>query len=104
MSDVALLLFQVSTSIMPSPGAAEALLHPVPQAACRPSPNEIIVCAKDPNIYRLPKAGPLPDDPGLPQAEWRLFGNAKMGVHGTQRSLPNGASAPAAMVTIKVPF
>lgn len=104
MPDVALLLLQVSTSMMPAPGAGEALLHPVPQATCHPSPNEIVVCAKDPDTYRLPKAGPLPDNPILPQAEWRLFGNAKMGVHGTQRAMPNGASAPAAMVTIKVPF
>lgn len=104
VSEVALLLLQVSTSVAPTPSAGEALLHPVPQAACQPSSNEIVVCAKDPDTYRLPKAGLLPDNPILPQAEWRLFGNARMGVHGTQRSLPNGASVPAAMVTIKVPF
>ncbi len=103
MSDVALLLLQISTAVAP-PSAGEALLHPVPEAHCRPSPNEIIVCAKDPDTYRLPKGGPLPDNPVLPTAEWHLFGDTKMNLHGTQRSMPQGASSPAAMVTIKVPF
>ncbi|WP_019833352.1 hypothetical protein [Sphingomonas sp. PR090111-T3T-6A] len=106
MSEVALLLLQVSTSMASPPAnAGEILLHPVPEAACRPSANEITVCAKSPDTYRLPKGGPSTDPATtLPQAEWRLFGNTKMNVHASQRSLPQGASVPAAMVTIKMPF
>jgi hypothetical protein len=103
--NVSLLLLQAATSVAPSAMApGDRLLHPVEPSTCHPSANEIVVCGKDKDAYRLPKAGPLPDDPILPKAEWKLFGDATMNVHGEQRSLPQGASAPAAMVTIKIPF
>lgn len=63
-----------------------------------------MVCAKDQDAYRLHGAGPQVE-PILPaKAEWRLFGNTKMGVHGEERTLPGVGSAPAAMVTVTVPF
>jgi hypothetical protein len=106
VSSVVLLLFQAAVSITPPPAEPDdRLLHPVQPSTCRPSPDEIVVCGHDADAYRLPKAGPLPDNPILPKAEWKLFGDTKMGVHAEQRTLPNGGgSAPAAMVTIKVPF
>jgi hypothetical protein len=106
VSSVALLLFQAAVSIAPTPGAPdERLLHPVQPSTCHPAPNEIVVCGRDADVYRLPKAGPLPDNPILPKAEWKLFGDTTMGVNAAQRVLPNsGRRAPAAMVTVKVPF
>jgi hypothetical protein len=43
------------------------------------------------------------DVTALPKAEWRLFGNTRMGVAAAQSSV-GGFSAPAAKVTITVPF
>ncbi len=103
MCKVALLLLQVAISIAPAPDASERLLHPVPPSACRPSSNEIVVCGRDADTYRLPKTGTTPEATGLPKAEWRLFGVTRIDVHGTQRTLASG-SAPAAMVTVKLPF
>jgi hypothetical protein len=94
MHGVALLLLQTAT-----PAPDTQLLHPVPPAHCQPSPNEITVCGQDPDRYRLPKTGPMQESAGLPKAEWRLFGDARMDVHATQRAL-----APAVMVTVKIPF
>ncbi len=100
---VALLLLQTTTTIASASRTDQRLLHPVPPANCNPSPNEIVVCGTDADTYRLPKVGPSPEVTVLPKAEWRLSGNAKMTVHGSERTV-GGFSAPAAMVTIKVPF
>jgi hypothetical protein len=64
---------------------------------------EIVVCAKDADSYRLPKPLPPPDLKGPPKAEWGLIGDAKVDAHGEQRSL-GGIPAPAAMVTVTIPF
>lgn len=101
MPGFALLMLQAaSTMTVPD----ERLLHPVPPRHCEGSAGEIVVCAKDQDAYRLHGSGPQ-IEPTLPaKAEWRLFGDTKMNVHGEQRSLPGVGSAPAAMVTITVPF
>lgn len=108
MSSVALILLQAAATIAPAPPAEpdDRLLHPVPPPPhCTSSTNEIVVCAKDQNSYRLSQSGPQFDTSGaLPKAEWKIFGNAKMGVEATQRTLPGVGSAPAATVTLKVPF
>lgn len=103
MAVVALLLLQATSTIVPAPSMDQRLLHPVPPTTCNPSPTEIVVCGKDIDSYRLPKTGPSPDVTALPKAEWRLFGNAKMTAHGSERTV-GGFSAPAAMATISVPF
>jgi hypothetical protein len=101
---VSLFLLQAASALVsPAPASDERLLHPVPSATCHPSANEIVVCAKDVDTYRLPKPGPPPDIKGPPKAEWGLFGDAKMNVHGSQRSI-GGIPAPAAMVTVTIPF
>lgn len=105
MPPFALLMLQVATAAAPPAGAGESLLHPVtPESHCDASSSQIVVCARDRDAYRLPAIGPVPA-PGdqLPRAEWRLFGNTKVGVSAAQRSV-GGFSAPAAMVTVTVPF
>jgi hypothetical protein len=97
-----LLLFQLAATSGPLlPDASTA--PTVSQRDCAPDARQIVVCAKDRDTYRLPKTGPAIEAPLLPKAEWRLFGDAKMGVHGEERSV-GGWSAPAAMATITVPF
>lgn len=100
---VALLLFQSTASIAAPPPAEQRLLHPAPPVSCNPAANEIVVCGKDADTYRLHKVGPSAEETILPKAEWRLFGNSKMTVHGSERAL-GSASAPAAMATISIPF
>jgi hypothetical protein len=108
MPGYALLLLQAaSTATAPaaSPAPNEALLHPVaPRQQCDQSASAIVVCAKDQDAYRLHGAGPQIEPTVPTKAEWRLFGDTKMSVHAEQRSLPGVGSAPAAMVTVTVPF
>jgi hypothetical protein len=105
MPGLALLMLQVAAATTaPSSGPDERLLQPVPPKHCDGSSSEIVVCAKDQDAYRLHAVGPDIEPTGtLPKAEWRLFGDTKMGVHADQRSV-GGFSAPAAMVTVTVPF
>ncbi|WP_454882826.1 hypothetical protein [Sphingomonas oryzagri] len=103
MPGFALLMLQAASTVT-TPTPDERLLHPVPPRHCEGSAGEIVVCAHDQDAYRLHGSGPQ-IEPTLPRkAEWRLFGNAKMNIHGEQRSLPGVGSAPAAMVTVTVPF
>jgi hypothetical protein len=101
----ALLMLQAAVTMAPSPAApTDGLLHPVaPVPNCKQSSGEIVVCAKDPNSYRIPNTGPEIDEPALPKAEWRLFGNAKAGVGTSQRNV-GGFPSNAVMATVKVPF
>jgi hypothetical protein len=102
MTKSALLLLQLATASGPQlpdkrpPDTA-------PQKDCRTDTHEIVVCARDKEAYRLPKVGPTVEGTLLPKAEWRLFGDAKMNVHGEQRAV-GGFTAPAAMATITIPF
>jgi hypothetical protein len=102
MPGFALLLLQASSAVtVPD----ERLLHPVPQRRCDTSGAEILVCAKDRDAYRLHGAGPAIEPTVATKAEWRLFGDTKMDVHAESRGAPGGGgSAPAAMVTVTVPF
>jgi hypothetical protein len=102
MTNLALLLLQVAAASGPAlPDSRPP--DPSAQKDCRPDAKEIVVCAKDKDAYRLPKIGPAMETPMLPKAEWKLFGDAKMNVHGEQRGF-GGMSAPAAMATITIPF
>jgi hypothetical protein len=106
MPGFALLMLQAAAATAAPPATPDQrlLLQPVPPTHCTGSSAEIVVCAKDQDAYRLHGAGPS-IEPTLPaKAEWRLFGDTKMGVHGVERTLPGGVSAPAAMVTVTVPF
>jgi hypothetical protein len=101
----ALLMLEAAVAIaQPTATPDERLLHPVMPAHCEGSNADIVVCAKNQDAYRLHSTGPQ-IEPILPaKAEWRLFGDTKMGVHGTERTLPGVGSAPAGMVTVTVPF
>jgi hypothetical protein len=105
MSSVALLLLQAATAVAPpAPAPDDRLLHPVPPPAhCDRSSTDIVVCAKDQDTYRLPKTGPEIDEPLLPKAEWKIFGNAKASVGTSQRNV-GGFPSNAVMATIKIPF
>ena len=104
MPGFALLMLQVAAATAaPSSGPDERLIHPVPPERCNHSGTEIVVCAKDQDAYRLHGSGPR-IEPTMPaKAEWRLFGDTKMSAHAEERSV-GGFSAPAAMVTVTVPF
>ena len=102
MPGFALLLLQAASAVTSDPNAL--LLHPVPPEACDRSGSDIVVCAKDREAYRLHGSGPQIEPTVPDKAEWRLFGDTKMGVHGVQRNIAPGVSAPAAMVTVTVPF
>lgn len=107
MSHVALLMLQVASAGTPAPpppsAANAALLHPVPPANCLARAQEIVVCGKDGNTYRLPQTGSVPDVAGPPKAEWKLFGDVKAGVGFQQRNV-GGIPSNAVMATIKIPF
>jgi hypothetical protein len=107
MPSVALLLLQAAASIAPAAPAEpdDRLLHPAPPPPhCTSSTNEIVVCAKDQDSYRLKPSGPQFDTAeGLPKAEWRLFGDVKGGVGFNQRNV-GGYPSNAVMATIKIPF
>jgi hypothetical protein len=97
----ALFAFQAVGAVTLPPD--ERLLHPVPPTVCDRSAMEIVVCSKNADTYRLPKPDPTFDTAGPPKAEWGLVGDAKMSLHADQRQL-GPMSAPAAMVTITIPF
>jgi hypothetical protein len=96
-------LFVLQTTSVLAARPDERLLHPVPPTACHASGEEIVVCAKSADAYRLPRHDAGPERIGMDKAERGLIGDAKIGVSAAQRTL-GGASAPAAMVTITVPF
>jgi hypothetical protein len=96
----ALLVLQTASAAAADPNV---LLHPVPPRSCEASGSDIVVCARDREEYRLHGAGPQIEPTGPAKAEWRLFGDTKMGLHAEQRS-SGGFTAPAAMVTVTVPF
>jgi len=105
MSHVALLMLQVAsagTSVPPA-AAGAALLHPVPPSNCLARDNEILVCGKDSDRYRLPQTAEQPEVSGPPKAEWKLFGDVKGGINTSQRNI-GGYPSNAVMATIKIPF
>ena len=111
MPHLALMMLQVAsaTTAPPPPptavsGTATAsLLHPVPPGRCSGKADEIVVCGKDANSYRLPQASQQFDVAGPPKAEWKLFGNATGGI-GTSQRVVGGYPSNAVMATIKIPF
>lgn len=105
MPGFALLMLQVAAATTAPPSAPDdRLLHPVQPEQCKHSGQEIVVCAKDQDAYRLHGSGPQIEPTVPTKAEWRLFGDTKMSAHGVERSVGPGVSAPAAMVTVTVPF
>jgi hypothetical protein len=106
MPTIALLILAVATVAPPDDapsGARVSLLHPAPPPTCIAKADEILVCGKDANGYRLPQLAPQPDMTGLPKAEWRLPGGAKAGINTQQRNI-GGYPSNAVMVTIAIPF
>ncbi|MBA2933243.1 hypothetical protein HZF05_03960 [Sphingomonas sp. CGMCC 1.13654] len=103
MPGFALLLLQASLAATADPHAL--LLQPVPARQCRADGSDILVCAKDRDAYRLHGAGPGIEPTVPTKAEWRLFGDATANAHGVERGVPGGGgAAPAAVVTVTVPF
>jgi len=101
MPGFALLMLQAASAVTTDPN--QLLLHPVPPEPCNRSGTDIVVCAKDQDAYRLHGSGPQVEPTMPTKAEWRLFGDTKMSAHAEERSV-GGFSAPAAMVTVTVPF
>jgi hypothetical protein len=106
MSTVALLILAVATVAPPDDAPRDAgvpLLRPAPPPTCLAKADEIVVCGKDANGYRLPQLAPQPDITGPPRAEWRLPGGAKAGINTQQRNV-GGYPSNAVMATITIPF
>ena len=75
----------------------------VPPACEKAGGDEIVVCKPRSESARY---GPRLPDAGaglLPDAEFRVFGQARLRLFGEQRGM-SGFTAPAAMVSVKVPF
>ena len=72
-------------------------------ARCDPSDNDIVVCGKqDPNQYRVRPLGPPPNGKPLPPMTAKI-GNGTIDGHASERCV-GGFCAPAAMITLKLPF
>jgi hypothetical protein len=72
-----------------------------------PDGYDIVVCGRRGDAesrHRLPQVGEAGEAPALPQAEIGLFGSVRGAIEAEQGSLPDGRSAPRAMVRVKVPF
>ncbi|WP_236554684.1 hypothetical protein [Novosphingobium sp. 9U] len=81
----------------PRPGASFTTLKPRCAAG---RPDEIVVCAGDPERNRL---RPLPDTPGLvlPRAEMQVSGNASVDLH-VESAQISGVPSNRAMVSLKI--
>lgn len=90
---------QVATAIVPG-GDEMDLAQVKPRADCAGKGDEITVCARDPNRYRMQAPAPAYADPQ--RLETHVAGGT-LSVEAEQRSLP-GASAPAAMVRFRIPL
>lgn len=102
------LMLMVQTIPVPSPQPVVGPILPkLPGAAepgCQRSDDDIVVCGKTDNEqYRLRPIGPPPNSRVMPPATIPI-GQGTADLRAVQRALPNGASAPAAMVTLKLPF
>ena len=93
----------VGPSVAPRDATPGSLREPVPPKRCGAKANEIVVCGKDPDSYRLPGNAPQSEPAGLPKAEWKVFGKATAGVGTSQRTV-GGYPSNAVMATIKIPF
>lgn len=70
---------------------------------CNPSEDDIVICdRKDVDQYRLRPLGPPPNGRPLPPMTAKL-GNGTIDGRATERCV-GGFCAPAAMVTVKLPF
>jgi len=107
MPTLALLMLEVVTVVVPGTAPTDAakatLLRPVPPPTCLAKADEIVVCGKDANGYRLPPLAAQPEVTGPPRAEWRLPGGATAGINTQQRNV-GGYASNAVMATIKIPF
>ena len=71
----------------------------------RGSDNEVVVCARPPDEFRLK---PLPDryvqPAGPPRAEMRVFGDSKLSLDAEQGADAQGGAINRAMVRLKIPL
>ena len=100
------LMLMVQTIPLPPPQpVAGPVLPKLPGATegCQRSDDDIVICGQtDTDKYRLRPIGPPPNGKPLPPMTARV-GNGTLDLKGVQRTFP-GASAPAAMVTLKLPL
>jgi hypothetical protein len=99
--------------IQPARPAQVAPVRPFDLATVKPAPvvcgqlapdGGIVVCAVDREQFRVhPLGGPFAN-PAPPLAQVELSPGVKAQAEAEQRTLPGGASAPAAMVHFKIDF
>ena len=92
---------------------AQAIAGPVLPAVATPhvrqrcptdlSPDEVVVCARDPDAYRLKAVAPTAVGDGLPPAAVRI-GKSTLAAEAEQAQLLGGAQSQRLMVRLKVPF
>jgi hypothetical protein len=93
--------------VVPDAGATVTVPQFVTPETCGAATgSEILVCRKkvDPNLYRLPPRDErVAAEPGLPKAEFGLFGKVRGSVNAKESNV-GGFTAPAAMFTLTAPF
>ena len=102
---MAILLFMAALQAFAGP-PAPVVPHAAPVApTCptSPDPDDVVVCAGDPDRFRLKPLPPRVAGPVLPKAETRVFGNAKVAAE-TEAASVGGFVSNRAMVRLKVPF
>lgn len=105
MLDVVLMLAQaISVAPPPLPAAGPVLPKALSvTSTCEPSNDDIVICSKkDADQYRLRPIGPPPNGKPLPPMTAKL-GNGTIDGRAVQKCV-GGFCAPAAMVTVKLPF
>ncbi len=81
----------------------------VPRCSPATAPNEIVVCAPDPDAQRLAGAGGLhgflpPEAQGPPRAAWKLGDTLEMDLHVEAQALPSGLVSNRLMMGVKIAF
>ncbi|RYY27392.1 MAG: hypothetical protein EOP62_07405 [Sphingomonadales bacterium] len=88
--------------VLPAPD--DDAMHIVPREKCEPRDGEITVCGiNDTARFRLQPTNDARWKEAPLRPDFKLPGGATGTIRAEQRGLP-GASAPAAFVTIKIPF
>lgn len=99
----------ISIILMMQAGTAAAspdriVLPLVKPCGADPDPEEVVVCARGNEQFRLRPLPPRPERSVIPKAETRLFGQVVGAVEAEQVGLDNGMQSKRMMLKLKMPF
>lgn len=98
MLTVLLLIQGVTGPILPPPR------RPAVAGACPVGdPGDVVVCARDPDAYRLKPLPPHPDQPALPEAAVQI-GDTRLKAEAEQVGLEGGAQSQRMMLRLAIPI